>query len=114
RRDGSLEVLGLIQRQAWIGGHRINFQTVEQELLSISGVEDCYVLAREGKLIAYVVSSTSLSTESLNAHLQAKLPVYMLPVAYLQVSNLPLTATGQIDEQILTSLEVIDSKLLDK
>jgi acyl-CoA synthetase (AMP-forming)/AMP-acid ligase II/thioesterase domain-containing protein/NAD(P)-dependent dehydrogenase (short-subunit alcohol dehydrogenase family)/acyl carrier protein len=114
RRDGSLEVLGLIQRQAWIGGHRINFQTVEQELLSISGIEDCYVMAREGKLVAYVVSSKSLANESLNAHLQANLPDYMLPVAYVQVSNLPLTATGQIDDQVLTSLEVIDTKLLEK
>ncbi|MBD2566541.1 SDR family NAD(P)-dependent oxidoreductase [Anabaena lutea] len=114
RRDGSLEVLGLIQRQAWIGGHRINFQTVEQELLSISGIEDCYVLAREGKLVAYVVGSKSLSNESLNAHLQANLLGYMLPVAYVQVSNLPLTATGQIDEQVLTSLEVIDTKLIEK
>ncbi|MBK1987687.1 SDR family NAD(P)-dependent oxidoreductase [Sphaerospermopsis aphanizomenoides BCCUSP55] len=114
RRDGSLEVLGLIQRQAWIGGHRINFQTVEQELLSIFGIEDCYVMAREGKLVAYVVSSKSLANESLNAHLQAKLPDYMLPIAYVQVSNLPLTATGQIDEQVLTSLEVIDTKLLEK
>lgn len=114
RRDGSLEVLGLIQRQAWIGGHRINFQTIEQELVSISGIEDCYVMAREGKLVAYVVASKSLSTESLNAHLQANLPDYMLPVAYVQVSNLPLTATGQIDEQVLTSLEVIDTKLLEK
>ncbi|WP_071187591.1 SDR family NAD(P)-dependent oxidoreductase [Trichormus sp. NMC-1] len=114
RRDGSLEVLGLIQRQAWIGGQRLNFQTVEQELLSISGIEDCYVLAREGKLVAYVVSSKSLAKESLNTHLQAKLPDYMLPVAYVQISNLPLTATGQIDEQVLTSLEVIDTKLLEK
>ena len=114
RRDGSLEVLGLIDRQAWIGGHRINFQTIEQELLSISGIEDCYVLAREGKIVAYVVNSKSLSTESLNAHLQANLPSYMLPVAYVQVSNLPLTATGQIDEQVLTSQEVIDPKLIEK
>ncbi|WP_016949098.1 SDR family NAD(P)-dependent oxidoreductase [Anabaena sp. PCC 7108] len=114
RRDGSLEVLGLIHRQIWIGGHRINLQTIEQELLSIPGIEDCYVLAREGKLVAYLVGSKSLANESLNAHLQANLPGYMLPVAYLQVSNLPLTATGQIDEQVLTYLEVIDTKLLEQ
>lgn len=114
RRDGSLEVLGLTHRQAWIGGNRINFQRIEQELLSISHIQDCYVLAREGKLLAYIVSSTSLSTESITANLQTKLPDYMLPVAYVQVSSLPLTARGQIDEQVLTALEVIDTKLLDK
>lgn len=114
RRDGSLEVLGLIQRQVWIRGHRINLQSIEQVLLSISGVEDCYVLAREGKLVAYIVSSKSLSSEFLHTQLQANLPDYMLPVAYVPVSTLPLTATGEIEEQILSSLEVIDTKLLEQ
>ncbi|GET39922.1 SDR family NAD(P)-dependent oxidoreductase [Microseira wollei] len=113
-RDGSLEVLGLIQRQAWIKGHRINLQTIEQVLLSIPGVEDCYVLARSGKLVAYVVGSKSLSSESLNPQLHANLPDYMLPVAYVPVSSLPLTATGQIDELVLTSKEVIDNKLIEQ
>ncbi|MEH1850170.1 MAG: SDR family NAD(P)-dependent oxidoreductase [Nostoc sp.] len=114
RRDGTLEILGLIQRQAWIKGHRINLQTIEQILLLIPGVEDCYVLAREGKLVAYVVYPKSLSSESFHAHLQAKLPDYMLPVAYVPVSTLPLTVTGQIDEQVLNSLEVIEEKLLEQ
>ncbi|BAZ49184.1 non-ribosomal peptide synthetase/polyketide synthase hybrid enzyme [Nostoc sp. NIES-4103] len=114
RRDGSLEVLGLIHRQVWIRGHRINLQSIEQVLLAIPGVEDCYVLAREGKLVAYVVGSKFLSSEFLHTQLKANLPDYMLPVAYVPVSSLPLTATGQIDEQVLTYLEVIDTKLIEQ
>ena len=114
RRDGSLEVLGWVRKQIWLGGHRIDLQAIERVLRSLGGIEDCYVMARSGKLVAYIVGSKPLSAESLSDRLQDKLADYMLPVAYVPVSNLPLTATGQVDERVLGSKEVIEPQFIEQ
>ncbi|NJM90520.1 MAG: AMP-binding protein, partial [Hydrococcus sp. RU_2_2] len=114
--DGSLQLIGACDRQVWIKGFRVSLPALETKLLENRSVEDCRVLMREtdtmAQLVAYVVSSGQLSLEQLS-HLQA-LPAYMLPSVYVPLSALPLTLTGQVDEEALKRLPVIDSDLVQR
>lgn len=117
--DGTLELVGSISRQTWLGGFRVELEEVEAALLDEPLVEECMVLAREtetsgSQLVAYVVSAGQLLPEQLQAHLQPLLPAYMLPCAYVLLSTLPRTTGGQVDEQALARLEVIDSDLVQR
>ena len=117
--DGTLELLGSCDRQTWIKGNRLDLEEVEAALLAAPSVEDAKVLVRETEatgwqLVAYVVLSGAFNPEQLQSHLQTLLPAYMLPCAYVQLSKVPLTPAGQVDEQALASLEVIESDLVQK
>ncbi|BDA72450.1 hypothetical protein CAL7716_066160 [Calothrix sp. PCC 7716] len=117
--DGTLELLGSNSRYTWINGFHINLGELEAILLEDPLVDDCVVLVRETEtfkqeLVAYVVSSKPFSSERLAARLQQILPAFMLPSAYVSVLNLPFTATGQVDEQALSCVEVIDSDLIQR
>ncbi|NEP11785.1 MAG: SDR family NAD(P)-dependent oxidoreductase [Symploca sp. SIO2C1] len=111
RGDGSLEWLGNVYRLARVKGRRINLQEIEAALRSHPEIKDCYVLVKEQQLVAYLEVLQALSTESISTQLKSQLPKEMQPDAYVLISALPLTASGQIDEKALGSLEVIDSQL---
>ena len=89
-------------------------QLVEAALLEAPSVDACVVLKRKTELVAYVVSSGRFLPERLHSHLQATLPAAMLPSAYVPISNLPLTPTGQVDEQALARIVVIDADLVQQ
>ncbi|BAZ48116.1 AMP-dependent synthetase and ligase [Nostoc sp. NIES-4103] len=117
--DGSLELLGSIDRQAWIKGYRLELSELETALLASPAVDDAWVLVRQTEtvgpqLIAYVVLSGAFFPEQLQSHLQTLLPTHLLPSAYVPITALPLTPTGQVDEQALTRLEVIESDLVQR
>lgn len=117
--DEKLELLNSIERQVYIKGFRIVLSDVEAAILSHPSVEDCAVLTRKTKtfgqeLIAYVVSSGAFDPEKLAFNLQRLLPTAWMPNAYVPVFTLPLTTTGEVDEQILNNLEVIDSDLVQQ
>ncbi len=92
-------------------------QIVEAALLKDSSVDACMVLERETEtseleLVAYVVTSKPFSPIQLQSHLQTVLPAVLVPSAYVLVSTLPLTPTGQVDKQVLARHFVIDSDLV--
>lgn len=93
------------------------FNQIESALLKEPSITDCRLLLRETEsgqqeLVAYVVPSDSFSIESLRACLESSIPEYLLPQAYVPVTRLPLTSSGEIDEASLTSIQVIDVELL--
>jgi amino acid adenylation domain-containing protein len=115
-KDDQLEVSGSVGRLAWAGGYRIALEEVEAAILQEPSVDECVVLARPTeingiRLAAYVVASGPLPLERLLAHLKARLPAHMMPSALVPIYALPLTASGQVDEEALASLEVIDEEL---
>ncbi|MHC0067443.1 SDR family NAD(P)-dependent oxidoreductase [Nostoc sp. UIC 10890] len=113
RVDGSLELLGKEHRIVTVNGQRINLQRIEQALQTAKGVEDCYVMVRNQKLVAYVVKDGSWSREFLHHYLKSQLPGYPLPCIYVPVSALPLTSFGEVDEVGLASISIIDSELIN-
>uniref|UniRef100_UPI0028AB811A condensation domain-containing protein n=1 Tax=Pseudomonas sp. TaxID=306 RepID=UPI0028AB811A len=107
--DGTLEYLGRNDDQVKIRGVRIELGEIESRLASLAGINEAVVLAREDqpgqpRLVAYFTLQPDVEAatpESLRAQLQAHLPEYMVPVAFVELQALPLTANGKLDRRAL-------------
>ncbi|WP_214346201.1 non-ribosomal peptide synthetase [Pseudomonas congelans] len=107
--DGTLDYLGRNDDQVKIRGLRVELGEIEARLTEHAEVREAVVLCRqdvpdEKRLVAYVTTQqpeTVLDIEHLRNHLQGTLPDYMLPVAYVQLDALPLTANGKLDRKAL-------------
>ncbi|MCF5710655.1 amino acid adenylation domain-containing protein, partial [Pseudomonas syringae] len=107
--DDSLEYLGRNDDQVKIRGFRIELGEIEAKLAAHEAVHDAVVMAREDvpgdkRLVAYFTSSAEnyhLHIETLCAHLQAQLPDYMVPTAYVRLESMPLTPNGKLDRKAL-------------
>jgi len=113
--DGNLEFLGRNDFQVKIRGFRIELGEIENSLLTYPGIERCIVLAkeREGRkkyLVAYYVSKTPVVAEELIQHLTRLLPEYMVPSAFVHLTEMPLTSHGKIDRNALPAEKIDESK----
>ncbi|WP_207284215.1 non-ribosomal peptide synthetase, partial [Pseudomonas sp. FW300-N2F2] len=107
--DGNIEYLGRNDDQVKIRGFRIELGEIEAKLAQHEALNETVVLAREDvpgdkRLVAYFTQHSPgevLDIEALRAHLQAQLPAYMVPVAYVRLDALPLTPNGKLDRKAL-------------
>ena len=108
---GGLEYLGRADHQVKIRGFRIELGEIEAALRDCAGVREAAVLLRDkeerAQLVAYVVSDGAEAggIASLRAALQQRLPEYMVPAAFVQLEQLPLTANGKLDRSALLALQ---------
>ncbi|MBN3941890.1 non-ribosomal peptide synthetase [Nostoc sp. NMS9] len=107
--DGNIEYIGRIDQQVKIRGFRIELGEIETALWQHPDVQEAVVIAKEffpsdQRLIAYVVLKPELSDTNvgnLRRFLKQKLPDYMIPSRFVQLSALPLTANGKVDRKAL-------------
>jgi amino acid adenylation domain-containing protein len=106
--DGEIEYLGRIDHQVKIRGFRIEIGEIEAALMQQPGVQAVVVMAREDipgdkRLVAYIVADSERmpTTALLRKALQARLPDYMVPSAFLFLEAFPLTTNGKVDRRAL-------------
>ncbi|QJB38092.1 amino acid adenylation domain-containing protein [Chitinophaga oryzae] len=104
--DGNLLYTGRKDRQVKIRGYRIELDEIETVLLEHPGVTAATVLAMPEKdggayLAAFYVAEESLPADVLRGFLTGRLPDYMLPSAYAQLEQMPLTVHGKVDHKQL-------------
>ncbi|HEU5230073.1 MAG TPA: amino acid adenylation domain-containing protein, partial [Ktedonobacteraceae bacterium] len=114
KADGTMEFLGRIDEQVKIRGHRIEPGEVEAVLALHPAVQECAVVVKqnaagEQQLVAFVVTHehAAFSRKELHAHVQGRLPDYMLPARIVPVEHMPLTPNGKIDRKGLASLAIV-------
>ncbi|WP_157679501.1 non-ribosomal peptide synthetase [Methylovulum psychrotolerans] len=104
--DGNLEFLGRSDQQVKVRGFRIELGEIEARLAACTGLSDVAVLVREDqpgdkRLVAYLQTADSLPVAQLRGELQAVLPEYMIPSAFVCLSQWPITANGKLDRHAL-------------
>jgi len=99
--DGNLEYLGRNDDQVKVRGVRVELGEIESRLAALQDVGEAVVQVREGRLIAWFTAQQPLHIDNLRAQLQAQLPAALVPVAYVQLDTLPLTANGKLDRKAL-------------
>ncbi|HEX3131505.1 MAG TPA: non-ribosomal peptide synthase/polyketide synthase, partial [Thermoanaerobaculia bacterium] len=106
--NGEIEFLGRIDHQVKIRGIRIELGEVEAALTSHPEVREAVVLVRDRNLVAYVTGTAS--ARALREHLEARLPLAMVPASWVILDTLPLTPNGKVDRR---ALEKIDPKAVE-
>ncbi len=105
--DGNIEFLGRIDNQVKIRGFRIEIGEIENTLSQHPAVKETVVLAREDqpgnkRLVAYIVPENEITEDvvpQLKQYLKEKLAEYMIPSAFVVLSELPLTPSGKINRR---------------
>ncbi|WP_343829552.1 amino acid adenylation domain-containing protein, partial [Massilia aurea] len=110
RADGVIEYLGRNDFQVKIRGFRIELGEIEARLTACDGVRDAVVIAREdttgdNRLVAYILPDQNLqpTPTELRDRLSATLPSYMVPTAFVNLVEFPLTSNGKLDRKALPS-----------
>ncbi|HEX2223132.1 MAG TPA: amino acid adenylation domain-containing protein, partial [Thermoanaerobaculia bacterium] len=113
RRPGAqgaleMEYLGRIDHQVKVRGFRIELGEIEAAVCSHPAVREAVVLAYQdagsARLVSYVVPrGAAPAPADLREYLGARLPEYMIPVSFVTLPALPLTATGKVDRRALPS-----------
>ncbi|BAZ43878.1 amino acid adenylation domain protein [Chondrocystis sp. NIES-4102] len=98
--SGKIEFLGRIDHQIKLHGYRIEPEEITSILRKHPQVINAVVTVREKSnnpyLVAYLIANSEITTD-LKDFLRNKLPEYMLPSFYVQLSSFPLTSNGKID-----------------
>jgi acyl carrier protein len=111
--DGNVEFLGRIDHQVKVRGYRIELGEIESALAQHTAVRETVVLAREDvpgdkRLVAYVVAQEGQMlplTGEMQRFLKKKLPDYMIPSAFVELEQMPLTPNGKVDRRALPAPE---------
>jgi amino acid adenylation domain-containing protein len=105
-KNGQLQLLGRVDHQVKLRGHRIELGEVEvvlerhpnivQAVVSITGE------GSEQQLTAYIKYSDEAGDASaVRNWLQEKLPEYMVPSLWIALAEIPLTPNGKVDRKQL-------------
>jgi hypothetical protein len=118
--DGTLELLGRLDRQVQVRGFRVAPEEIEAALAEHPEVAAAAVLPEPDpaagggvRLVAYVApaaarggeAATAALAAALRRHLAAKLPAQMVPAGWVFLDELPSTAGGKVDRQALAHRE---------
>jgi len=102
--DGNIELLGRIDHQVKIRGHRVEPGEIETCLDEQSGVRKSVVLFRElsngeKALVAYLIprGSEKPTREQLREYAKGKLPEFMVPGHFVFMTAFPQTPNKKID-----------------
>ncbi|UWS64054.1 hypothetical protein N2384_01390 [Bacillus paralicheniformis] len=85
-----------------VRGYRIEPGEIEAAIRRIDGIREAAVTARtedgETALYAYIEGRKS---DDVRAELATRLPAYMMPAQFIEMSEWPVTPSGKLDRRAL-------------
>ena len=112
RPDGQIDYLGRLDDQVKIQGFRVELSEITGRLNEHPDVVESMVLALgntrgEKHLVAYLIErpDSHPTDRALGEFLATTLPEYMLPRAFVRLSEFPVTSNGKIDRAALTAMK---------
>lgn len=103
--DGDVIILGRTDNQVKLRGLRIELGEIEKCLTSVEGIKSAIALIRKvGKtdaICAYFTADKPLDIEFVKGELKKSLTDYMVPTAYMQLDEMPLTPNGKVNTKVL-------------
>jgi len=104
--DGNIEFLGRMDSQVKIRGYRIETTEIESKLLEHRDIYAAIVVLRKGKddedyLCAYFTSCKQIGANTLRNHLEAILPVFMIPAYFIRLEKIPVNTSGKVNQGAL-------------
>ncbi len=108
-RDGRLEFLGRLDHQVKLRGFRIELGEIETALQELAGIDEAVAVVRDDgsgpRLVAYLAAAGGAPAAppvgELRSALGRRLPGYMVPELFVELSALPLTPNGKVDRKAL-------------
>lgn len=108
RRDGSLTFHGRADDQVKVRGYRIEPGEVAAAVAEHPDVARAVAVVRDDtpggpRIVAYAVPAgeAALDPAALREHVERFLPAYMVPAAFVEVAEFPLTPGGKLDRAAL-------------
>ena len=104
--DGTLVLLGRMDRQVKLRGFRIELGDIEAALQRqpaiAAGAVDFISTGDDRRLVAWVVTAAGpIDVDALRTALRARLPDYMVPSWFVELEALPMTPNGKVDRRHL-------------
>ncbi len=103
--NGNVHILGRLDNQVKLRGLRIELGEIEGLIASQPHIKKVAVIIRklsgQDNLCAYFTADAEIDIDSLRNELKKHLTHYMVPTAYLQLNEMPMTANGKTDTKKL-------------
>jgi len=104
--DGNIAFLGRMDQQVKIRGFRVELEEISAVIKEVAAVEQVVVTIHQNetgnkRLVAYIVTKTTVEESIIQAYLRTKVPEYMVPSIFISLSKLPLNTNGKIDRNAL-------------
>ena len=103
--DGDVVILGRTDHQIKLRGLRIELGEIENVMLKVEGMKKVVILIRKlndkEHLCAYYTAEREIAPDALKAEISRSLTQYMVPTAYLQLKEMPMTPNGKTDVKAL-------------
>ena len=103
--DGNVVILGRTDHQIKLRGLRIELGEIENVMLSVEGMKKVVIMIRKlndkEHLCAYYTADHEIAPDALKAEISKRLTQYMVPTAYLQLAEMPMTPNGKTDVKAL-------------
>ncbi|MCX0274068.1 amino acid adenylation domain-containing protein [Nocardia zapadnayensis] len=106
--DGELEYVGRTDSQIKLRGQRVELGDIESAILRRPEIVQVAVILREDnpgdqRLVAYLRTRTgaTLDVDAVRATVRDALPEYMIPAAFVELDEIPMTSSDKLDRKAL-------------
>ena len=104
-KNGNVHILGRLDNQVKLRGLRIELGEIEGLIAEQPHIKKVAVMIRklngQDNLCAYFTADAEIDIDVLRNELKKHLTHYMVPTAYLQLNEMPITANGKTDTKRL-------------